>query len=326
MHTLRIALRVVIDKSFNMGPIRKYLWILTKLRLYKRLTFEQLSEMWIKDQVSNGEELTNRSFHKYLRGIEDMFDINIVNTRCGSYQYYIEGLESLKNNEFRSWLLDSYAVVDQLQVDKRLQGRVFFEDVPSGQQWLTVFLEAIRQNMTTTITYQRYVNGDENTYDIEPYALKLFNRRWYVIARNPYLSDKEQKEVVRIYGLDRMKDVEITTMGFVEPEPGLIENMFKDSFGILADEDVPVQRVVIKAWDPQWKYISSLPLHKSQKEIARDDESVTFEYMVRPTFDFLQELLAQTDSIEVLEPQSVRDEMHNFAKNMYYHYKDDEKG
>lgn len=39
----------------------------------------------------------------------------------------------------------------------------------------------------------------------------------------------------------------------------------------------------------------------------------------------LQELLAQTDSIEVLEPQSVRNQMRNFAKNMYHHYKDDKK-
>ena len=100
-------------------------------------------------------------------------------------------------------------------------------------------------------------------------------------------------------------------------------NMFKDCFGILADDNVPVERVVIKAWNPQAKYISSLPLHKSQVEIAHDDESTTYEYHVRPTFDFLQELLAQTDSIEVLEPQSVRNQMRNFAKNMYHHYKDD---
>ena len=92
----------------------------------------------------------------------------------------------------------------------------------------------------------------------------------------------------------------------------------------MADENVPAERVVIKAWSPQYKYIRSLPLHKSQREIDHDDdESVTFEYYVRPTFDFLQELLAQTDSIEVLEPQSVRNHMRNFAKNMYHHYKDD---
>lgn len=309
-----------------MGPIRKYLWILTKLRLHKSLTLEQIGRMWVDDQVNNGEELTNRTFHKYLRDIEDLFDVNIVNTRCGDYSYSIEGLESLKNDEFRSWLLDSYAVVDQLQVDKRLRGRVFFEDIPSGQQWLTVFLEAIRQNKTTTITYQRYVYGHENTYDIEPYALKLFNRRWYVIARNPYLSDKEKNDVIRIYGLDRMKEVVITSKCFLEPEPGVIENMFQDCYGILADENVPAERVVIKAWSPQYKYIRSLPLHKSQREIDHDDdESVTFEYYVRPTFDFLQELLAQTDSIEVLEPQSVRNQMRNFAKNMYHHYKDDKK-
>lgn len=280
--------------------------------------------MWLDEGVT-GSELTPRTFHKHLRDIEDIFDINIVNSHCGDYTYSIEGLDDLKNDEFRTWLLDSYAVVDQLQVDKRLQGRVFFEDIPSGQQWLTIFLEAIRNNKTTTITYQRYVLCHENTYDIEPYALKLVNRRWYVIARNPYLSDKAQEDVIRIYGLDRMTDVKITTNEFIEPEPGVIGNMFKDCYGILADENESVQRVVIKAWNPQYKYIRSLPLHKSQREIDQDEESVTFEYTVKPTFDFFQALLSQTDSIEVLEPESVRKQMRNFTKNMYYHYKDDEK-
>lgn len=48
-------------------------------------------------------------------------------------------------------------------------------------------------------------------------------------------------------------------------------------------------------------------------------------YHLKPTFDFYQLVLAQGDQVEVLEPESVRNEMRNFAKNMldYYTWKED---
>lgn len=62
-------------------------------------------------------------------------------------------------------------------------------------------------------------------------------------------------------------------------------------------------------------YLRTLPLHESQREIEGDDESTLFEYHLKPTFDFYQLVLAQGDQVEVLEPESVRSEMRNFAKS-----------
>lgn len=66
-----------------------------------------------------------------------------------------------------------------------------------------------------------------------------------------------------------------------------------------------------------------LPIHHSQKEIDSDDETTTFEYRLRPTFDFYQQLLAQADQIEVIEPKHVRQEMKRFAENLLSYYKKD---
>ena len=74
-------------------------------------------------------------------------------------------------------------------------------------------------------------------------------------------------------------------------------------------------------YKPHCYYLESLPLHHSQRIIAQDDESITFELNVRPTFDFYQALLAQTDMAEVLEPESVRQEMMRFAEDMLNVYK-----
>ena len=79
--------------------------------------------------------------------------------------------------------------------------------------------------------------------------------------------------------------------------------------------------MVIKAYGWARKYLATLPIHDSQREIASDDESTTFEMTVRPTYDFLQALLQQTDQIEVIEPQWVKDEICRFEENILFSYK-----
>lgn len=43
--------------------------------------------------------------------------------------------------------------------------------------------------------------------------------------------------------------------------------------------------------------------------ISKSNKYGIFEYHIKPTWDFYQLLLAQGDQIEVIEPESVRDEL-----------------
>ena len=67
-------------------------------------------------------------------------------------------------------------------------------------------------------------------------------------------------------------------------------------------------------------YLRTLPLHASQKELVSTEEYADFEYFLRPTFDFMQELLSQGDEIEVLEPKSFREEMKDILQRMLKRY------
>lgn len=86
-----------------------------------------------------------------------------------------------------------------------------------------------------------------------------------------------------------------------------------------------IQKVVIKAYWYARKYLDTLPIHSSQKLLTQDDESSTYEYYVRPNYDFIQALLCQADQIEVLEPEWVRVEMKRMAENMLSYYKTENK-
>ena len=72
----------------------------------------------------------------------------------------------------------------------------------------------------------------------------------------------------------------------------------------------------LKVGSFQAKYLHTLPLHHSQKVLERNDKYTIFSYFVSPTFDFKQELLSLGDTIEVLEPLSLRRDIARIGKEM----------
>ena len=60
-----------------------------------------------------------------------------------------------------------------------------------------------------------------------------------------------------------------------------------------------------------------------QREIYTSDEYADFELHLRPTYDFCMELLKVGAMIEVLEPQSLRHQLHGCIKDMWKIYEND---
>ena len=148
----------------------------------------------------------------------------------------------------------------------------------------------------------------------EPYFVKVYNRRWYLIGRTPAYDQ------VRIYALDRMQEVEILDETFSMPKDFDIHQFFEGCVGIIADKSTDIEEVIIRAYGPARNYLSTLPIHNSQQEIACDEESTTYQYHVRPNFEFLQALLGQADQIEVLKPEGVKEQMKKVARNILGYY------
>ena len=56
-------------------------------------------------------------------------------------------------------------------------------------------------------------------------------------------------------------------------------------------------------------YLSTLPLHHSQRELDSGDHYSDFSFDIRPTDDFLGKLFSYRDGIEILEPSDLREKM-----------------
>jgi len=324
-------------KSSNL--FGRLVWIVDLIRRKKKISFQDINKEWLRSGLNFSEDndLSIRTFHNHCDAIRDIFNIDIVCEKCGQYRYYIENPEDLANDNFRNWLVDSYATLNQVRADSQLEGRIIFEDIPSGHDWLTTITEAMHKNSVLLITYQGFGRDYANSFEIEPCCLKVVNRRWYVIARSPYYSERNRKknqeqghkelpeDVYRVYALDRITNIEDTDQTFTMNKRFSIDDFFEGCCGIIVDKKLPTERVVIKAYENGPNYLRTLPLHESQIELpSNDDEAAYFEYHLKPNFDFYQLLLSQADQIEVVEPESVREEMHNFAKNILSYYEKEE--
>ena len=77
---------------------------------------------------------------------------------------------------------------------------------------------------------------------------------------------------------------------------------------------------MLKVNSSQANYIRDLRLHESQVERERNDQYSIFELLVKPTFDFQQEILWNGEDIEVLEPMWLRNEIANKVNRMWNKY------
>ena len=303
----------------------RYVWLIDILLRYKSLTFQEISELWKESGLGYGEEMPLRTFHNHRNAIKDIFDVYIECDRKNDYRYYIDEPERLRGNNLRGWLVSSYATLNQIQVDCRLEERIIFEDIPSGQTWLTRIAEAMRYDQVLCITHQGFGKPEPSTFEIEPYCLKVVKRRWYVLARSPYYSERNKEmgvnpgDVYYTYALDRIQDIQETGKTFHMNKDFDVNRYFEGCCGVITSNE-PLQRIVLLAYGGFADYLRTLPLHESQYEIESDDESTLFEYQLKPTLDFYQCVLAMGEQVEVLEPESVRNEMRNFAQNMLNNY------
>jgi len=125
---------------------------------------------------------------------------------------------------------------------------------------------------------------------------------------------------MRLYALDRVQSLSLTDDTFTMPKDFSPQDYFAEYFGVLTDSSVPMAHVVIRAhnWTPN--YLRTLPLHQSQRELESTEHYTDFSFDLRPTSDFLAQLLSQGSGIEVLEPQELREKMRELLEESLKRY------
>ena len=293
---------------------KRYIWLLDTIQRFGRITLKDLKAKWEKSSVNDeGKPLAERTFANYRANIEQIFNIEIKCDRATN-EYFIDKEYDLNGNSIRDWMLNSLSLRNLLNESVGLHERLIIEDVPSSHRFLTVIIDAMRDNRRMCISYKGYNMSDYQDMFIHPYCLRLFKRRWYIIAYSEYSKGN------RLFMLDRARSVEVLTDSFTMPEGFDAEEYFNDIYGVRQTDRSEMTKVVLKVNANRCDLLRNLPLHPSQKEIETTPEYSIFKVELKPNFDLKQELISYLDALEVLEPVSLRDELRMTIKSMYRKY------
>ena len=293
---------------------QQYIWLVNTIHRAGRITLEELSHKWLGTEMSEGLPLARSTFNRHKVAIEDMFGIYIECDKKDGFRYYIGNSEVLEEDSIQNWMLSTLSVNSVLAESKAVSSRILLETIPSSGENLQNFIEAMKHSVRIVVRYRRYNSEYETSMKVEPYCVKLFNRRWYGLVRSLKNGD------LFLLAFDRVKDLDLTAERFTPDGNFDAARWFRDCYGIVKDTDVLVQRVVIRAFGSESFYLRDLPLHHSQKEIASADDYTDFELHLSPTGDFISPLLARGGAIKVLEPQWLADairEIHLQAAERY---------
>ena len=280
----------------------RYIWLLNTLLDSDPLSFEEIALLWQDDPLSDGE-LPLRTFHEHRKGIKEMFGVEIECNKTDGFRYYVKNPEVLSQERLATWLLNAYNVPKGFATYNRMQDRVLLEEMSRGNIFVDSILDALQRNVVVIVDYQSY-EGPHEIYHVSPYALKAYNRQWYM------LGFIEEKNAIRNIALNRILDFKKTNKSFDRPKEFDARKYYANTIGIFVNDELNVETVKVRAFGVQMEYLRALPLHKSQEEVkTKYGEYADFQYRLCITPELVSALLAMGEKVEVLEPRSLRQQI-----------------
>lgn len=288
--------------------VGKYVWLVETIYNAGRITYDDINKKWQQEDF-DGKELPLRTFHKWRIAVEEMFGLNIECERKGGYHYYIGNPDEIENRGLRSWLLSTISVSNLLLDSQQLKSRILLEEVPSGVKYLSLVIDAMKTGNVVEIKYQSFWRKESSTLILQPYCVRLFKQRWYLLAYN---SDYNE---LRTYSLDRIQGFKKLAETFTIPDSFNAQEYFENYYGIIVKRG-EVEDVKLRASKEQANYLRSLKLHHSQQEVETHEDYSIFTYRLCPELDFIIEIMSMGERVEVLEPKQLRNQIAESAEQL----------
>jgi len=308
---------LIITKRMAKELFNRYIWLTNTIYKAGHISYSEINRKWKNSTLSNGDDFALRTFHNHRNAIEEIFNISI---QCDGHtnKYYIENADEMEGNKLTKWLLNSFSIRNIILESGNIQDRIILEDIPSAQNFLEDIVLAMQRNRAIQVLYHPFTKDQPFVIDLEPYFLKLFNRRWYMFCHSA------DSDLIKVYALDRIENLIITERIFEMPLDFSPENHLFNSIGIIKNESICPVEIIVKAYGLHPKYLKALPMHHTQKELKSTSDFTFFSYQLSPTFDFYQEILSRKEYVEIVSPEEVREEFKTILSRIVDYYNGNE--
>jgi len=292
--------------------IQRQLIIINKLRNTPR-SFEEISRIldYESEIHSYNFRISKRTFQRDLNEIRSLFNIDIK-FNSSEKHYYIDMDEQ---SERQKRVLEAFDTFNALNLSDRLSEYIHFEKrKPQGTENLYGLLHAIKNQLIIGFWHQKFWDENHTVRQVEPYALKEFRNRWYLIAKD----HKDNK--IKSFALDRMKYLECTKKKFQRPSGFDVNEYYRHCFGIVGPNGEKPIEVILSLEPIEGKYIKSLPLHESQEILIDDESELRIRLYLIITHDFIMEILSLGDRVKIMKPGNFVNHIKQIYQNALAQY------
>lgn len=284
------------------AKIKRYTLIIELLNNSKFPSANQL----IDSLLQQGLKLSERQLKRDIESLRYEFGLEIhysplekgyfLESGQAAFPYFLKLLEFAQNSE----LLSAY-LKKGLDISEILD----FEDFHSfkGTGLLQNLALNILHGREILIVHKRFDAEIEKEFRVQPYLLREYLNRWYLIGILPETNE------IRTFGLDRIIRFSVTGKIFKKTEKHRITSLFKNVVGINASLEDKPEDVVLSCEPYLGNLLKSLPIHASQKVVEETENEIVVSIRVVVNYELKQRLLMMADQSVVISPEWLKNEM-----------------
>ena len=299
------------------AKIKRYLQILQLIEKSKLATSAEMLDKIIE----TGIKISDRQLKRDIESLRTEFGLDIhysvskrgyfLDNEDLTFPYFLKLLEFSQNID----LLTSY-----LKEGSNISEYIEFEDYNTfkGLQYIREIAFFIKDGLEVRLKYKRFDAKTEKEYNFQPYLLREYLNRWYVIG---LLAETDE---IRTFGLDRIVSLHNSGQKFKKCKSNNIVSLFRNVIGINASENDIVEDIELVCKPFQGNLLKTLPLHNSQKVIIETPDEIVFSYKLVVNFELKQRLLMISTQSKVTKPVSLKNEIEKMLTEAQNCYKNSE--
>ncbi|RFS23846.1 WYL domain-containing protein [Chitinophaga silvatica] len=324
----------------NKDAVSRYRWIDERLRSKQKPkpTLENLIE-YVSEKM--GVDVSVRTIQKDIQDMRHDPELNfmapiVYDRSSGTYKYSddsfsisnspieeadLQGLEIAIGileqfrslpviRQFEDAILKIAASLKMNREAQQHKGLIKFtrSSQYKGAEFIPEIVDAIKNLEIIRIAYQSFDRDQPKEHWVEPYHLREYQHRFYLIGKS------QTRNAVVTFALDRVVKLWPTMKHFDEQNFD-DASYFKHAIGITVHDADP-ENVMLSFAPRQGKYIKSQPIHSSQEIIAdnADECQISLNVVINP--ELIMTLLSYGAQVKILAPQHLADKVAEEAKAM----------
>ncbi|EJO5348989.1 WYL domain-containing protein [Clostridium botulinum] len=294
------------------------------------------------DDIARELEVSERQVRRYRNDLEQAgIYIKYTSGKYGGYEYdekdyllelnlteeensvLIMALEQLKYDNFIGYkdfqlIVDKINFLNETENNKSAANVEYFvKNIKVNcnyerekKNWIDINAAIITRNKIK-IKYNSLNTGEKERI-VRPYAVFQYKGSMYFVG---YC---ELRQKIREFKISRIISYEILGERFQKTYNFNFKEYMQDCFGIFKDEEIQLK---LKIRHPMSQIVKEKIWVDNQKIIDIEDKAIIFEAKVRGITEIKSWILSMGQSVEVLEPKSLRENIENEIEKMIKIYK-----